>query len=121
MGSYCVYKGLAILENLWNREFGRAWGDPIDHLSLVLIAVMAQNLNVGRVIRSAFAARHDVIVFEIERAAAATAAFVIVGEDGLPEVELSFRRFRHVGDSLVGEGSIGLPRSIVKRETSKKM
>jgi hypothetical protein len=102
-----VYKGPAILENLWDREFRRAWGDPIDHLSFVLIAVMTQNLNVGNMICATFATGYNVIVFQIERATAPTTAFVVLHLDGLPEIFLSLRDLRHGGDSLVGERSIG--------------
>ena len=107
VGSDCVYKGLAILENLWNREFRRARGDPIDHLSFVLIAVMAENLNVGNMICATFATGYNVIIFQIERATAPTAAFIVLHLDGLPEVLLSLRDLGHLGDSLVGERSIG--------------
>ena len=73
----------------------------------MLIAMVAENLNVGRVIRAARAARNNMIILKVERATASATAIIVFDEYGLPEVELGFRGLWHVGVSSVGERSIG--------------
>ena len=72
---------------------GRYLGEA--YLAFVLVAVMAQNLNVRYMIGTALATGHNVIIFQIERATASTAAVIVFDHCGLPEVFLGLGDLRH--------------------------
>lgn len=92
-----VHKFFAILENLRNRHFrraGRYLGEG--YLAFVLIAMVAQDLNIGHVVRSSHATRNDVVIFQIERAAASATAIIVCFHRRLPEVGLGLCDLGHV-------------------------
>ena len=108
----------AILYNPASVVFGKAWRHPIkaERAVLRIVAMVAENLDIVGSIASTYLARYDVVILEIERRRATSAASIVFGEHVAPHPFLSFRYLRHGSFSVEHGHSMGQVEAMVKCE-----